>query len=170
MSKNKKANEKNSSQADIARKLKLLTVIVAFTGAVYVCGWTAGIICSENLTEKYGLSDLPVLILLWVTAIICYASLWQFWKVCTEIGRENSFSVETHSSFRIMSSLFMTLAAIWAVCTILYLVVTQNIEYMVLYKMTELIIIWSAVTALTRALAKLIDKARQIREENDLTI
>ena len=170
MKNEKENNKKGSGQAGIALRLKLLTAFIALAGAVFFGGCTCNLIRNKHYFEKYGISCTPVLIMVGITAILCYAVLWQFWKVCTQIGRENSFSIENHFSFRVMSGLFLILAAAWGVGAIVYLFLAERLDYMILFKIVELIIIWLVAAGLTGALAKLIDKARQIREENDLTI
>ena len=169
----KNKNEKHgkeSSQAGIAFKLKLLTIGVAIVGCAFfgVCG--VSLVRNKYFFEKYGISDMPVLLLLGITAVFCYAALWQFWKVCCAIGKDNSFSLENYVAFRIMSGLFVILGVIWILSCVIYLLFVERLEYMILFKMIEYSFIWFAVGGLTGALARLIDKARQIREENDLTI
>lgn len=41
----------------------------------------------------------------WYTAVLCYGVLFQFWNVCTQIGRDNSFSLENVRSFHRMAML-----------------------------------------------------------------
>ena len=91
-------------------------------------------------------------------------------KVCGAIGRDNSFSLENYVAFRIMCGLFVILGCIWMLSIAVYLIFTEKTDYMILFKMFEYTFVWFGVGGLTGALAKLIDKARQIREENDLTI
>ena len=69
-----------------------------------------------------------------------------------------------------MCGLFVILGIIWILSIVIYLLFVERLEYMILFKMIEYSFIWFAVGGLTGALARLIDKARQIREENDLTI
>ena len=110
------------------------------------------------------------LVLLAVTAVLCYAALWQFAKVCREIGRENSFSVENYLSFRIIGLLFLVQAVVWIVFLAVSLLVFRTVTLFLIFVLAGMICIWLGVAALASTLAKLIDKARQIREENDYTI
>ena len=170
MKNNSGKNKNGSTQAGIAFKLKLLTIVVAVFGCAFfsVCG--VSLVRNKYFFEKYGISDMPVLLLLGITAVFCYASLWQFWKVCCAIGNDNSFSLENYVAFRIMCGLFVILGIVWILGIAIYLLFVERLEYMILFKMIEISFIWFAVGGLTGALARLIDKARQIREENDLTI
>ena len=170
MKKNTEKHKKESTQAGIAMRLKILTVGAAIIGALFfgVCG--VSLVRNKFFTETYGISVMPVMMLLGITAIFCFAALWQFWKVCGAIGRDNSFSLENYVSFRIMCGLFVILGFIWILSIAVYMIFAEETDYMVLFKMCEYTFVWFGVGGLTGALAKLIDKARQIREENDLTI
>ena len=170
MEKNSEKRRKENTQAGIAMRLKILTVGAAIIGALFfgVCG--VSLVRNKLFAETYGISVMPVMMLLGITAIFCYAALWQFWKVCGAIGRDNSFSLENYVSFRIMCGLFVILGFIWMLSIAVYLIFTEKTDYMIIFKMCEYTFVWFGVGGLTGALAKLIDKARQIREENDLTI
>ena len=162
--------KKQVSQHSIAIRLKLLTIIVAIAGCAFFGVCAASLIRNKETVIKYCLSLELVLVLVGITALLCYAALWQFWKVSTQIGRDNSFSIENYISFRIMSILFLVLAAVWILSLGVYVAGAGRLESAVLFKAGELIFVWLGVAALTGTLATLIDKARQIREENDLTI
>ncbi|MBO4558512.1 MAG: DUF2975 domain-containing protein [Lachnospiraceae bacterium] len=170
MEKNTEKRRKENTQAGIAMRLKILTVGAAIIGALFfgVCG--VSLVRNKLFAETYGISVMPVMMLLGITAIFCYAALWQFWKVCGAIGRDNSFSLENYVAFRIMCGLFVILGFIWMLSIAVYLIFTEKTDYMIIFKMCEYTFVWFGVGGLTGALAKLIDKARQIREENDLTI
>ena len=170
MSNGRGEQKKKTSQAGIARRLKALTIGVAVVGCAFFAACGVSLIRNELFFEQYGISDIPVLLLLGVTAVFCYAALWQFWKVCCAIGKDNSFSLENYVSFRIMSGLFIILGVVWVISGAIYLIFAEKLEYMAIFKLAEYTFVWFAVGALTAALSKLIDKARQIREENDLTI
>ena len=159
-----------SGQAGIALRLKMLTIGAGIAGGLFFGACGISLIKNKYYFEKYGISDMPVLLLVGITAIFCYAALWQFWKVCCAIGKENSFSLENYVAFRIMCGLFVILGVIWILSIVIYLLFVERLEYMILFKMAEYTFVWFALGGLTGALAKLIDKARQIREENDLTI
>ena len=163
------SNEKNS-QAGIALRLKILTLGAAAFGCVFFGMIGNNIIRNKQIIEERGISDMPAMLLLGITAVLCYAALWQFWKVCGAIGKDNSFSLENYVSFRIMSGLFLILGIIWILSIGIYVLLTEKTEPMLLLKMFEYTFVWFAVGGLTGALARLIDKARRIREENDLTI
>ena len=170
MNRQNKKRQKETTQAGIAMRLKLLTIGAAIVGALFfgVCG--VSIIRNEHLLEEHGITDMPVLLLLGITAVFCYAALWQFWKVCCAIGNDNSFSNENYVAFRIMSGLFAILGVIWLLSIAIYFFIAESTDNMILFRMFEYSFVWFAVGGLTGSLARLIYKARRIREENDLTI
>ncbi len=170
MDREEKKRRGETTQAGIALRLKLLTIGAAIIGALFFSISGVSIIRDGSLFENNGISDIPVLMLLGITAVFCYAALWQFWKVCCAIGNDNSFSMENYVAFRIMSWLFAILGIIWLLSIAIYFFSTESADNMILFKMFEYTFVWFAVGGLTGALARLVDKARRIREENDLTI
>lgn len=38
----------------------------------------------------------------WYIAVLCYLILFEFWRVCTQIGKDNSFSLENAKYFPYM--------------------------------------------------------------------
>ena len=101
--------------------------------------------------------------------MVCYAILYQFWKVCIQIGRDNSFSAENARSFALISRFAVVLAAIWfagvvALAILKYLVPVYG------FFMLLIAVIFIAVAVLSAALSHLTYKAYEMRQENDLTI
>jgi UTP-glucose-1-phosphate uridylyltransferase len=64
MNRQNKKRQKETTQAGIAMRLKLLTIGAAIVGALFfgVCG--VSIIRNEHLLEEHGITDMPVLLLL----------------------------------------------------------------------------------------------------------
>lgn len=157
------------SQNKIAKQLKAVTIIIASVG-LFFFGTIGYMILKSNSLYNSRITQVPVIILLVVTAVLCYAVLYQFWKVCTEIGKDNSFSYENYSAFRKMSIILCILSGVWVLFLIGYIILADTIQFLTVFKMTGYTIVWGGIAALAGILAKLIEKARQIREENDLTI
>ena len=57
----------------------------------------------------------PCLIYGWVVLLPGFAGLWEFWKICVEIGRDNSFSQKNARSLFRICLLALTMAALLAV-------------------------------------------------------
>ena len=66
----------------------------------------------------------------WYTALLCYGVLFQFWNVCTQIGRDNSFSLENAAAFHRMA-LFGGAAAIGYPVRLIYLCIAAGIRWQV---------------------------------------
>ena len=162
--------KKEISQAQIAGRLKIITVAVALIGGALFGACAYCLLRSGHFIEFSGITREPALILIAVTAVLCYAALWQFWKVCMEIGRENSFSVENYLSFRIIGLLFLVLAVVWVVFITVCLILFEKVAAFLLLVLAAGTFIWLGVAGLSAILSMLIDKARQIREENDFTV
>ncbi len=158
------------TQEQIAGRLSLYTAAVAVVGGVLFGACAVCLVNSGHFEDVCGVPRAAALVLLAVTAILCYAALWQFAKVCREIGRENSFSAENFRSFRVIAALFLVQAVVWVIFLIVSLVIFKTVTLFVIFVLTGMICIWLGVAALASTLAKLIDKARQIREENEYTI
>lgn len=162
--------KKEISQALIAMRLKIFTAAVAVIGGIFFVACAVCLVRSTHFEEICGIPRESALILLAVTAVLCYAGLWQFTKVCREIGRENSFSVENTIAFRMIGTIFLVLSAVWIVFIAVCLILFEKISVFTIFVLSGMTFIWLSVAALSGTLATLIDKARQIREENDYTI
>ncbi len=67
----------------------------------------------EDADESLAYLFMPGLLYGWCIAVICYAILYQFWKVCVQIGKDNSFSKENAKCFRNISHFALLLAVVW---------------------------------------------------------
>lgn len=154
-------------QLRISHQLKAITGIIAALGlgifTLMLVSYLTG-----NGTD-HGLS-LSMIVMFAITLIVCLLVLVQFWKVCTQIGLENSFSSENVRSFAIMSRLLLILTGIWIGYAVGRLFVIEDAGLYTAVRPFVFTAVWGIVSALAGALSKLIEKARQIREENDLTI
>jgi hypothetical protein len=104
-----------------------------------------------------------------VTAVFCYAILFQFWKVCLQIEQDKSFSSENVRSFLLMSKLLIVLAVLWTVCLLVHLICGWA-TFEVIWHIVLIIFVWGVIAGLCAALAVLIEKAVRLQEEQELTI
>ena len=83
-------------QKEISRWLKAITIVLALMGAVFFLYIMPVLAMSwRDADESLAYLFMPGLLYGWCIAVICYAILYQFWKVCVQIGKDNSFSKET---------------------------------------------------------------------------
>ena len=82
-------------QKEISRWLKAITIVLALMGAVFFLYIMPVLAMSwRDADESLAYLFMPGLLYGWCIAVICYAILYQFWKVCVQIGKDNSFSKE----------------------------------------------------------------------------
>jgi hypothetical protein len=105
----------------------------------------------------------------WFIAVLCYGVLIEFWKVCTQIGRDNSFSAENARYFHHMG-VCGVLAAAGFVVRLVYLAIGGALGLpFAVFTVTEILIALVFVV-LCEALSRLIMNAYEMKRENELTI
>jgi hypothetical protein len=105
----------------------------------------------------------------WYTAVLCYLILFEFWKVCTEIGRDNSFSMENSLYFHRMGLCGIAGAAGFLVRILWFSLCGLLTPPMAGFHILELLIC-GIFTVLCEALSQLIQNAYEVKRENELTI
>ena len=102
------------SQKQVAGWLKGITLSIAGMGLLFFglvvpyLAWDMAVTYPD-----YAALRIPGILYGWGIAVFCYAILYQFWKVCVQIGRDNSFSGENARSFVVISRLAFVLAVVW---------------------------------------------------------
>lgn len=158
------------NQNDVAKWLKGICILVAIMGVIFF-----GVIIPELATElktanpEVAFLFWPCLISVWVIGILCYAILYQFWKVCVQIGRDNSFSCENSKAFVTISKLAAAISII-CFCGMFYLGINNWMNPGVMLLMIGIIFIGITIAVLAAALSHLIHKAYEMKQENELTI
>lgn len=105
----------------------------------------------------------------WLIGIICYIALFQFWKICNEIGRDNSFSKENIKSLNIISLLAVIVSGIWFAGLVgLILIGLISIGFFLL--MSFAVLVSLAVSVIATVLSHLVQKAYELKEDSELTI
>ena len=105
----------------------------------------------------------------WYTAVLCYGVLFQFWDVCTQIGRDNSFSLENVRSFHRMAILGVA-AGIGYLVRMMYLIIAGGFRWPVFLYNLALILLSVVFVTLCEALSQLVRNAYEVKRENELTI
>lgn len=157
-------------QAEIAKWLKAITWAIGIMGAVVF--FVLVPILAKEMRRMYPEAAFlywPGLVYNLTVAVGCYAILFQFWTVCREIGRDNSFSMENAAAFKRISALAVILAGVWAVAfagLILLKCAQPGIMMFLIFAMFMSFIV--AICA--AALSHLVLKAYELKQENELTI
>lgn len=120
---------------------------------------------NPNLANWYW----PWLIFIWITGIPCFMVLFEFWKICCEIGKDNSFSKENVNSLKRISQLLVIDCTILFVGNVVLFLLKMNHPGIALI-MLFIMFAGIAVAVLSAALSHFVLKACKIKEENELTI
>lgn len=161
---------KGMQQKEIASWLKGITIIIACMGAVFFL-WMLPVRLREvrELYPEAGVLYVPGLVYCAVTAVICYAILYQFWKVCRQIGVDNSFSEENARSLKIMSRLSVLMSLLWF-CGLLAAALAGCMHVGIMMRMLFVVFAGIVFGICTAALSHLVLKAYEMKQENDYTI
>lgn len=158
------------TQAEISKWLKAVTISLALMGIIFF-GIAIPILAniSRDVYPTLAFLYYPGLIYSLALAIPCYMILFQFWKVCKQISQNNSFSKENAVSFVKISHYAMFLTIEWFI-GLLFLVISGWIKTGALMILIFGIFMSLIVTVVAAALSHLIQKAYELRIENELTI
>ena len=108
----------------------------------------------------------------WAVGVLCFAALWQAWKICVEIGRNNSFSMKNVRSLKRIQWLMTAACALMAAGLVMQLAFNGlRPDSLLAPGLIVLGVCISLVFALfAAALAELIRMGAELKDENDLTI
>ena len=157
------------SQKQVAGWLKGITLSIAGMGLLFFglvvpyLAWDMAVTYPD-----YAALRIPGILYGWGIAVFCYAILYQFWKVCVQIGRDNSFSGE-NARFVVISRLAFVLAVVWF-AGILFLAAKRALGPAFLIFMILLIFINVVIAVLAAALSHLIYKSYEMKQDAELTI
>ena len=111
----------------------------------------------------------PGLTGVWVIAVLCYVVLGNFRRICVRIGEDNSFCNENADCMKRMGMLsFVVAGLLTGAMVFLGCLGFLGIAYFIVYSLLMCVV--CGVGVLCLALAALIRRAAQLKEENDLTI
>lgn len=157
---------KKIDQKKISFWLKGLDVVLALMGLVLALVMTfAYLYIREVLPGMLWTS----VFFLWFGVIFYGAILFEFWKVCTQIGKMNSFSMENAKAFDRMSIAGMA-EAVGFLSKLVWLLVQRSLAPAVAGLIVFEILAACIFVVLTGALSKLIQNAYEMKRENELTI
>lgn len=111
----------------------------------------------------------PWLIVLWISAIPCYVALFFGWKIVVEIGKDNSFSRKNAEYLKRISVLAVTDSVFFFGANLVLMMMGMNHPGVFLL---SLFVDFAGIAAaiVSASLSHLVQKAAEIREENELTI
>lgn len=157
------------SQKKISNRLKAFSAFVAFVGAIFFFWYVPTLIYEIAYIENLDYLRWPGTIGMWVLAVLCYMALVEFWKICTNIGNDNSFSMANAKSMaRIGLYILIIFILILGGSVFLGVMHLMNAAIFFIIFFAEAVAVGMFV--ICYALSKLIENAAKIKEENDLTI
>ena len=158
------------SQKSLSKWLK------AIIGGMAICGALIYLyiipILGRDLVDarpEYTSWYFPWLAVVLVSAIPCYWGLYFGWKISTEIGKDNSFSMENAEYLKNISILAALDSLYLFVANVVFMVIDMNHPGVFLISLI-VVFIGVAVTVAAAALSHLVRKAAEIQQENELTI
>lgn len=157
-------------QAEIARWLKGITWGIGIMGIIFF--FILVPMLAGEMRRGYPEAAFlywPGLVYNFVIAAGCYAILFQFWTVCREIGRDNSFSSENAEAFKRISRIAVVMAVLWF-AGLAGLTMIHYMQPGIMLLMVFAVFVSAAVAICAAALSHLIWKAYEMRRENELTI
>lgn len=155
---------------DTGKWLKVIIVMAGLISLVLVAV-LAPILGKELIFAHPELKYLfwPSLIFIWLTAIPVFISLYLFYLISHEIIKDNPFYIKNVSRLTIVSRLALLEAAFYLFALIM-LIILGVFQVSLLLIIIIVMFIALAMSVITAILAHLIDKARRIEIENELTI
>lgn len=158
------------NQAQLAQWLKFLTIIVGIIGLLVAFLFLPMI--GQGVEESYpefGFYHWPYLIWAWVTLIPCFAALCFFWKMCDEISKNNSFCHENAKRLQTISRLFLMDTIQFFAVSIVFLLLNM-MHFGVLLVTLFLDVAGVSLSMIFAVLSHWVEKASELKENNDLTI
>lgn len=111
----------------------------------------------------------PWMVLLWLSAVPCYAVLFLGWKVAENIGKDESFCTQNATYLKWVAYLALGDSVFIFVAHVIFLVLDMSAAVVMLV-IIVIVFIGIAISICAASLSHLVMKAAEIKEENDLTI
>lgn len=159
---------KLAKQKKISNWLKGLDILLSLMVLTFFVGVTYAKLNIPDLFYRIESTNV-FLIFAWIVAICIFVVLFEFWKVCTQIGMDNSFSIENSEYFHHMT-ISGVVAAITFLGRIIWILIAQEVNIMSILIIAVEIILSLMFAVLAEAMSKLILNAYEMKHENDLTI
>lgn len=157
-------------QNTLSKWLKLILVGVGICGLIVYAAVIP--MLAEAMVQRYPEfrdCQRPWLILIWVTAVPCYAALILAWKIAVNIGVDRSFSIENARLLQWISQLAAGDSAVFFAGNLIYLLLNMNHPSIVLASFL-IEFFGVAISVASAALSHLVRKAAELQDQSDWTI
>ncbi len=158
------------SQKSLSKWLKGIVAGMGICGAIIylylVPVWGKELV---GANPEFSNCYIPWLVVILISAIPCYGVLYLGWKISSEIGKDNSFSVENAAYLRNIAVLAVSDSAYFFAANLVLMIMGMNHPGIFLL---SLLVVFAGivVTVAAAALSHLVQKAAEIEQENELTI
>lgn len=157
-------------QKELAKWLKLVITFAVLIG-VFLC-----LVIVPTLGHDFALMYpefdymyWPCLIYIWITAVPFYFALYKAFLICREISADNSFCTENAQRLKEISKLALSECILYLAAMII-LFVLNLLHPSILLIMLFIIFTGISIAIISAALSHLVEKASELKKENDLTI
>lgn len=157
-------------QKEMARWLKVIDVFAAVLGLL-LCTVIAPLL-GQGIADEYPELSMwywPTLVYLWVAAVPVFIALWHAWRIFTEIGKDNSFSLGNARRLGSISKLALLETAL-VMGAALFLLVKNLLHPSLMIAMLFALFLTIGASVAAAALSHLVEKAYMLKQENDLTV
>lgn len=160
--------------------MKQKELAAALKGIVLLC-LLAGLLLCGVLMPLYGWSWVSIepafearfwfwLIALWVTCVPVLVVLVLVWRMATRIGKDNSFCLENARSLRWICFLALGDTAAYLIGSLVFIFQFGFLPPFLLLAVVAILLVGIAISVVSALLSHLIQKAADLKADQDLTI
>ncbi len=156
------------SHRDLSKILKIFTVIIALFCIIFfflvlpLVGWKVAFVDGKRVFWQWA-------VFLWLAAIPCFVALYKFAKICTEISRDNSFSKINTRYLNDIAKCALIDSVFFFIGNLVFLIL--NMSTLSVFAVSLVIDCGGIAVSLAAViLSRLVSKAAEMKEENELTI
>ena len=157
-------------QKKLAKNLTAMGIVVTVMAAAlfFVVFPVYGSKIAADYPEFSG-AYVPVLIYTLVMSLPVWAAIYEYFRICREINRDNSFSDQTAKSLEKIS-VYAIADTILLFAGALILLFVNLMPLALLISSIVICVLGFGISVISAALSHLVLKAKNIKDENDLTI
>lgn len=156
------------SQGKLSRLLKIIIIIMGMIGLVFYC-YVEPAWCRDMASGEFDRWGVPWLVFISFTAGPIYAGLVLFWRICSDIQRDRSFTKANAARLNVISVLAVSDVVYHLTGSVILTILDMNHPGSLL--MTLFIdVVGISVAIAAAVLAHLVTKAAELKEDSDLTI
>ena len=155
---------------ELTKWLKLVIAFAAFLG-LFLCFVLAPLLGREIAFEypEFSYMFWPCLIFIWITAVPYYLALYKSLLICREIAKDNSFCRENAGRLKDISRLALSECVMYFAGMVV-LMILNLLHPSILLMALFIIFVGGSIAVVAAVLSHLVEKACELKEENELTI